>query len=201
MKPLLGWWEKGNAVCQLILLMVQKSCYITSWGKGSWNPMILPFFRHPNGGGPWDSWTINSMVKHPKKIVVFSFTIGATNGRSSWYFFGKSSVERWRHQVRRVCFPPKLSTFWTPKKLRALEGDISFSRLPGVYFSVSIFGGIPKIRWARLECFFCSFASKQWRDHFGEKSTCQISWECKHLRFYVKQLVGVKSRTVHSLEV
>ena len=33
-----------------ILLMVQKSDKLTSWGNGSWNPIIYDGFIHPNGG-------------------------------------------------------------------------------------------------------------------------------------------------------
>ena len=34
----------------------------TSWGKGSWNPIIYKGFRNIPGGWEWDFWTINSML-------------------------------------------------------------------------------------------------------------------------------------------
>ena len=46
-----------------ILLMVQKSGKLTSWGNGRWNPIIYRGFIHFQGGWEWDFWTINSMME------------------------------------------------------------------------------------------------------------------------------------------
>ena len=47
-----------------VLLMLQKSCVKTSWSVGSLSHILyLPraFWHQPNGGWPWDFWSINSM--------------------------------------------------------------------------------------------------------------------------------------------
>ena len=100
--------------------------------------------------------------------------------------------------MRKSLLSPKIINILNAKKLRALEGDISFSRLPGVYFSVSIFGGIPKIRWARLACFFAHSLQNNGVTILGKNLLVKFHGS---VNIYVKQLVGVKSRTVHSLEV
>ena len=45
----------------MVLLMVRKSC--TSWGIGSLSQYLRRVFRHPNGGWPWDFWTINRSLQ------------------------------------------------------------------------------------------------------------------------------------------
>ena len=53
---LLAW----NLFLKVILLMVEESGKLTSWGKGSLSH-YLQGFLHPTGGWPWDFWTINSI--------------------------------------------------------------------------------------------------------------------------------------------
>ena len=63
----------------------------------------------------------------------------------------------------------------------ALEGDFPGWKRGGT-FQVQFSGVYQKLDGPGWNVCSSFAGKKQWRDHFGEKSTCQISWECTHLR-------------------
>ena len=146
-----------------IRLMVQKSGKLTTW---SWLAVSLPYylqdFIHPNGGWPWDFWTINSILH---VVWTFFFTrwsvwflkycVPGTYLSIFVLYFGASTLQN------KAQTPIKTRAIWVPGKFMNIYLHISSwlledSESGGIFKVSNHYGKKGSKNWSQIAVSFAS---------------------------------------------